>query len=266
MRALVGMVGVALLLSIACGGWADVITVNGDDAEWARPVLSNVITVDGDDSEWTSPDFSNDDTNGDVVDPGPPLTYLWGYDIDYTYYLWDEVNGMSGFLAATVDPTDHSYSADFIEILIDADSDTSTGGTWHNQEGADYRIYWDYDGTANTAYTPGSSQHPVYLQQWTGTPGSEWSTIAGLGANDLLVAWGNEGSDYSVIEVALNPTYIGNPDQFVWGFYLDNGTTASDDASPNNMRQRGYTPEPATLTLLSLGLAGVVVWRRRKPS
>ncbi|NLO07650.1 MAG: PEP-CTERM sorting domain-containing protein [candidate division WS1 bacterium] len=225
-------------------------------------VSADVITVDGDDSDWLNPDSSHDDPLGDVVVPGTPPTPLPGYDLDWTYYSWDADNGRAAFMGQTAAPTTHTYSADFVEILINADDDLDTGGEWHEMLGADYRVWWDYDGVANEVYDPISSGHPVYWDQWVGGS-TGWQTVAGLQASDVLIAWGNMGSDYSVIEVTLNPSLFGNPDAFTWGMYLDNGTTASDDASPDRMDQRGYTPEPTTFVLLPLGLAALAGWRRR---
>ncbi len=229
----------------------------------------DIITVDGDDSDWFPADpntwrSEHNDPIGDAVAPTDPPTYLYGYDIDWSYGLWDNEASRVAFMLQTVDPTPHSgdQSADFVEILINVDDDEATGGSWHEMDGADYRIWWNYDGTAGTTYDLGSANHPVYWQEWVGGPNS-WSTVGGTDAGDVLMAWDDQGTDYSVIECTANPELFGTPDEFTWGFYLDNGTTASDDASPNDMNQRGYTPEPTTLALLPLGLLGLAAWRRR---
>ncbi len=236
------LVAVVVVGVAAFGAWAD------------------VITVDGSDSDWSSPDTSHDD-------PDESGITLQGYDLDWTYAEWDSANGRAAFMARTIDACDQAYPADLIEFLINADENDSTGGSWHGATGADYRIRWDFDGTEYTAYNPTSGSHVPALDYWnTGT--NDWSPVTGLGASDLLIAWGDNGAgpDYSIIECTLNPSYIGMPDKFKWGCYLDNGDESADDSSPGTMDQRGYTPEPTTLALLPLGLAGLAAWRRRKKS
>lgn len=243
------MVGLAALLIFTVSGFA----------------IADVITIDGDDSDWIDPDSSHDDTNGDVYAPGPPITYLPEYDIDWTYFEWDESDGTTNFMCTTIDPISNAYGADYVEIIINADDDETTGSpNYHDAVGADYYLTWDLDGTAGTAYQFGSSNSPLWYY-WVGdqVTGS-WSIDMTLSASDLVVAWGNIGTDYSVIEVSINPDLFGSPDSFTWGMYLDNGTTASDDASPDRYNQRGYTPEPTTMALLPIGLAALAAWRRRR--
>ncbi|MGD9498671.1 MAG: PEP-CTERM sorting domain-containing protein [Armatimonadota bacterium] len=226
---------------------------------WSRGgVGADVVTVDGSDADWLgfTPDFTADD-------PDEAGVTLQGYDLDYTYYEWDQVNARMAFMMQTIDPTSQAYAADFVEFQLDADRNTGTGVNWHGAPGADYMIEWDFDGTANTVYTPLSATHKALLKQWnSGT--SAWDTVAGLTSNDLRVAWGNHSTDYSIVEVTLNPTFLGFPANFAWGVYLDNGDVSADDNSPDNMRQDGRTPEPGTLALLPLGLAGLAVWRRSR--
>ncbi len=218
---------------------------------------ADVITVDGDDSDWLNPDSTHDD-------PDEAEVTLQGYDIDYTYAVWDTVNAMSAYLTQTIDPCTQAYGADFVEYVMDADENKSTGSpNWYGLEGADYRITWDLDGTEYTAYNPTSASHVPKFYEWnSGT--TDWDLVTGMSATDLVIAWGDDGTDYSVIECTLNPSYIGMPADYVWGCYLDNGDISADDRSPGTMRQRGYTPEPTTLALLPIGLAGLAYWRRRK--
>ena len=233
------LVSVLVVGVLTCGAWAD------------------VITIDGYDTDWGSPDTSHND-------PDEVEVTLQGYDIDWTYAQWDDVNNRVAFMMQTIAPCSQAYAADFIEFLINADESGATGGSWHGSVGADYMIYWEFDGDEYTAYNPTSASHAPSFHYWnSGT--NNWSAVAGLGANDLVIAWGDNGGvpGYSIVEVTLNPTLIGMPGKFTWGTYLHNGDESADDRSPDTMDQRGYTPEPTTLALLPLGLAGLAAWRRR---
>jgi len=234
------LVAILVVGVVAFGAWAD------------------VITVDGSDSDWSTPDTSHDD-------PDESAVTLQGYDIDWTYAEWDSANGRAAFMTRTIDACSQAYAADFIEFLINADENDGTGGSWHGATGADYRIYWDLDGTEYTAYNPTSGTNAPSFDYWNA---GSWTAVSGLGASDLSIAWGDNGAgpDYSIIECTLNPSYIGMPEKFKWGCYLDNGDESADDRSPGTMDQRGYTPEPTTLALLPLGLAALAAWRRRTGS
>jgi len=241
MRDMMRLVVAVVVVGVAAfGAWAD------------------VITIDGYDTDWSSPDTSHDD-------PDESTVTLQGYDIDWTYAEWDSTNGRAAFMTQTIDPCSQAYGADFIEFVINADENNGTGTTWYGAEGADYRINWDLDGTEYTAYNPTSGSHAPTFYYWDA---GSWTGLGTLGASDLVIAWGDNGAgpDYSIIECTLNPTYIGMPDKFKWGCYIDNGDESADDRSPGTMDQRGYTPEPTTLALLPLGLAGLAAWRRRAKS
>jgi len=222
---------------------------------------ADVITIDGDDSDWINPESSHNDPNGDVAVPGNPPTYLPAYDIDWTYYAWDPSDGTSNFLGQTIDPITNAYGADFVEIIINADNDLTTGSSnYHDAVGADYYLTWGLDGTAGTAY----GFPNVLWYKWIGDQATGAFQVQIIDLSDIQIAWDDSGTDYSSIEVSVNPNLFGSPDDFVWGMYLDNGTTASDDASPDLYNQRGYTPEPTTMALLPLGLAGLAAWRKRR--
>jgi len=245
----IGMTGLLVVLMVSAGMVAH----------------ADVITIDGSDTDWLNPESSQNDPNGDVAVPGDPPTYLPSYDIDWTYYAWDPSDSTSNFLGNTIDPITHAYSADFVEIIINADNNGTTGSSnYHDAVGADYYLTWDLDGTAGTAYQFLSSHSPLWYK-WVGDQATgSFSLDLSLSASDLVIAWGDNGTAYSSIEASINPNLFGSPDCFVWGMYLDNGTTASDDASPDFYNQRGYTPEPTTMALLPLGLAGLAAWRKRR--
>jgi len=233
---------------------------------WAvTGAVADTITIDGDDSDWIDPDSETNDPNGDVNDGGDPPVFLPEYDIDWTYYSWDASDGTANFMSTTIDPISDAYGADLVEIIINADDDETTGSpNYHDAVGADYYLTWSLDGTKGTAYDYGSLNAADWYQ-WVGDQSTGFfGEITSLNASDIVIAYGDEGTDYSVIEASINPSLFGSPDAFTWGMYLDNGTTASDDASPADYSQRGYTPEPTTLVLLPLGLAALGVWRRRR--
>lgn len=219
----------------------------------ASAAVPSPITVDGNDADWTSPVSWCDDPIGDVTIPG--------YDIDFICSDYDEAADRLAFMARTVAQMNHQNSSDFVEFIFNADGDTSTGdGDWHGCVGADYRFEWDLDGAANTAYDWTTAHKPLFYT-WTG---SAWSGPSfSLAADDIRIAWGHV-STYSIIECTVNPALIGNPNEFVWGAYLDNGGTSPDDYAECRVRgDDDDSPEPATWVLLA-ATAAVGVLRRRR--
>lgn len=222
--------------------------------------VADIITIDGDDAEWSDPDFENTDPNESMAD---------SWDIAYTAFIWDESAQRLNFLVRTYDPWDNTYSADYLELLIDADDESTTGtNNWHEMTGADYRVWWSLDGSYDVAYDADAGSDAPLMQDYDAgaTPEPFTDSSPAPSGDELEIAWGNHDgtTGYTAIEIALDPTYIDWPSQFVWGAYVDNGGNPSDDTSPDNMDQRGYTPEPTTLALVPLGLAALAAWRRRR--
>ncbi|MFW6156721.1 MAG: PEP-CTERM sorting domain-containing protein [Armatimonadota bacterium] len=224
----------------------------------ATSALAAPITVDGDDADWASPLHSHDDAVGDVS--------IAGYDIDWTYTDYDEAADRIGFMTQTVAPMEHFYSADSVEYIINADADESTGAENYKGaiSGADYRIWWGLDGQKDTAYDVTSADNVPVLSSWNATD-DDWDEVSGLGAGDLRIAWGDQGTDFSIIEATLNPDFIGGPSEFNWVCYLDNGGTSADDVSPGELSIDGDddSPEPATWVLLAATAAFGALRRRR---
>jgi len=223
----------------------------------ASGAYADLITIDGDDADWADPDTAEHDPN-EVNDSGRPD----GYDISDTYYIWDYDATRSAFMMETYGIMSHGsdYVGDLIEFLINADDNTATGTTYHSAAGAEYMVQWTLDGTEYTAYDPSMGLGPTW-QEWNG---SAWVAVSGLDDSDVQIAWGSQGTDFTIVECIVDPSLFGTPEMFTWGVYLDNGGEPADDICPGNMRQRGYTPEPSTLALLPLGLAALAAWRRRR--
>lgn len=218
----------------------------------ATAALASPITVDGNDTDWTSPVSTGYDANGDVD--------ISGYDIDVIYSDYDATSDRLAFMARTVAPMQHIDLADRVEFIFNADGDTTTGSSnWQGLLGADFRFVWELDGAANVAYDSTSGSNQPYFYDWS----TNWSFPTPIAASDFQIAWGNSGTDYSIIECTVNPSLIGNPDSFVWGVYLDNGGTSSDDYAQAEVGGDSETPEPATWVLLAATAAFGALRRRR---
>ena len=216
------------------------------------------ISVDGDDADWASPLTTHDDPNGDVTNSG--------YDIDFIYYDYDQAADRLAFMARTVDQMTHGTSegGDSVEYVFNSDGDTGTGDAeWHGCLGADYRMAWDLDGDEYTAYDVTSTSHDLLFYAWNSSS-SDWTgPIDTIAASDIQIAWGDQGTDFSIIECTVKPSLIGNPKEFTWGCYLDNGGTSSDDYAQDDVENGDDVPEPATWLLLTATAAFGALRRRR---
>lgn len=193
---------------------------------------ADVIHIDGLDTDWTSPDSVHVDGDEAMLDQ---------WDIDVTYYEWDSLNGYMNFAFYTIDPLDTSASGDKCYIMLDVPVFDDPAGTpvTGGPTDIDYYIDWQMDGA-----------QPVLRN----------------GVDDSIVAGASPTVAYSgnFVEFQLASYYVGTPGEFQWGAYLDDGGGSADDYAPDSYEQRGYTPEPTTLVLLPLGLAGLAAWRRRR--
>lgn len=203
------------------------------------------ITVDGTKTggEWPAGAMENDDPNNDAADH---------YDIDENWSTWSDSNDTAYFMLTLVDAggsANWGNTGDWAAILLDSNEDKTTGGEKFGINGLEYYIEWDLDGaiTGGTAYNSD-------IYQWNG---SAWALLANQG----VVAW-NTG----VVEWSVDPDDVDLDDnpgaQIWWGGAMDDGAAGGDDFCPD----WGTTPEPATLSIIGLGLAGFALRRRRKKS
>ncbi len=208
---------------------------------------ADIITIDGDNADWASPDTVNDD---------PDETTAQGYDVDLNYFEWDEDSDHVCFYFQTYGVMPADTVDDYARILINADENSSTGGAVNTVPGMEYYIEWAL----------GASDTPV-LYAYSGSswgPVSNPSYLA-VARGDIDDPVGGD-DDYTIVEWALGASDIGRPGRFLWGAYLDNGGSDPDDYCPDDADQGGRTPEPTTLILLPIGLAALSAWRRRKTS
>lgn len=198
------------------------------------PVVAqaDVITIDGSSSDWPSPpDTLMDDPDGDASA---------GYDIDENWFEWDYTSDNVCFAYTTNDSLAAGNADNFSRIVMNT---VSGGGTISGFAGQDYYIEYDLY-SASPSYS---------LHYWSGSAWLEDTT-----PNYLAVARGT-----SFVEWACDADDIGRPDEFEWGAHLDDGSDLTDDLCPADAKQRGFTPEPATMILLPIGLAALAGWRRR---
>ena len=202
---------------------------------------TDTITIDGSDSDWGSPDTTNNDADEGSI--------AQDYDIDLNYFEWDDsANKNLCFSYYTYDDLAAYTTGNFSRILINVDSNSGTGGSINAVPGMEYYLDWDLD-----RVTPSPTLH--YWDSGSSTWLQNASpTYLAVDSSGKFVEWGVYYGD------------IGSPAEFTWGAYLDNFGVGDDDLCPDNVWQRGYTPEPGTMALMSFGLLALGAWRRRKRS
>lgn len=207
------------------------------------PVWS--IAIDGYDSDWTTWDTINDDPNESSI--------YDAFDIDVNLFKYQTSDDAYYFYWRTYDPY-WGMTGDYSLILIDADKDSSTGGSIAGRSGLEYYLRWDLGDQTQRRVTGYATLYVWNSGSNTWQAGSTYKVARGDDAT---------GTDYSFVEWRLPRSAIGT-DSFYWAAYYDNATTVPDDYCPDTVSQEGFIPEPGSAALLLLGLAGVAAFRRRR--
>jgi len=197
-------------------------------------VHADAISIDGNDNDWSSPDVTVNDADEPNISQGQ--------DIDYAYYEWDYQNDHACFMFQTYAVTQDNTPDDFARIMINADSNASTGGAVNTFPGMEYFISWNL-----------GASDPVTLYHWTGS----WNPVASPAY--LAAARGDISNSYTIFEWAVDADDIGRPGNFAWGVYFDNGGNDADDyCAPTD-----DVPELSTMVLLGITLGAFGALRRR---
>jgi hypothetical protein len=201
------------------------------------------IVIDGYDNDWTTWDSRNEDPNERGIPDNQDLAlnlFKWDPDAETCYFYYRTYQRYN--------PPGNNDDAS--AILIDADMNSSTGGTYAGRSGLEYYLWWDLGPSSHGRYL---STATLYV--WDGT-----SWVAG---GSYAVARADMNApDYTFVEWSLPgsalPTSNG---YFYWSAWLQ--SQDQQDWCPDTVTQVGFVPEPSTWALVGLGL-GLVAWAKRR--
>ena len=217
-------------------------------------VHADLIVVDGALADWSQPNVTTGEDPDDSASGVAPA-----YDIHWTRSLWDTSANKVFFDVETFAPLPDNVGGNLVELMIDSDDDSSTGGGWNGQTGGlEYLVRFDLSTSAPLTYGGQIGLGDNYgFYSWNG---ASWQ-LSPTAPAGLAVSRGTAVGGYGV-EWSLAEAAIGNPGTFAWTVHLDDNDVPPDDA----VDMQKVVPEPATVALFALGLGGLYLKRRRNES
>jgi hypothetical protein len=226
------------------------------------PAVAITIGIDGTD-DWGGVtgvrrvDFVGTDPN-DADKRHNIVTVKFTFDATNAYFYWvTENTGQAGY-----GPT---YTTDFGRIYIDKDRASGTGsdgtatlpsGGVAPPAGLEYALEWGLN-TGTAPPTAGSATLYYWRSSdssWQQPTGSPTYSVARGGTDKY---WFTEWS------MPISPSVGYTTTGFYWQALYWDYTPGGYDYARGAVNNKGFVPEPGTMALMGLGLAGIA-WRRRR--
>ena len=223
---------------------------------WASAYAGINVNIDGNNTEWTSEQLAFTDPNeagaGDANIPD-----YW--DIDEVYYHYDDDYLYWG--TSTYDSIENSpnnwYVNEVLYVLIDYDTNNSTGQTSYSIPGIDVYLKWEPIDDTFRYYKWNEAQ-------------SRWDIQSLVGYTYEVAVGQHTGgaSDYDFFEIkfpkiAIEDVKGGSLAKIDWGWAYDNADLPADDMAPDDGEHETDTPEPTTLAMILLGLSALGLRKKR---